>query len=135
MRSSVFSRTVFLGSAVFTAVFLLMFGHLLAQVKRGGDPEAAKLTNPVASSAESIGAGQQTYQRYCRGCHGKDATGGPPKEADEVAAPNLIDAEWRNGETDGEVFTSIKKGVPPDYDMGPWGDRLSDTEIWNIVNF
>jgi hypothetical protein len=29
----------------------------------------------------------------------------------------------------------IKKGVPPDYFMAPWDGRLSDTEIWNTINY
>ena len=29
----------------------------------------------------------------------------------------------------------IKNGIPPDLLMAPWGDRLSDTDVWNVVNF
>src|SRR5262249_29392255 len=86
------------------AAWVLTIGLAAGQ----GNPEAAKLKNPVASTPESIAAGQATYQRYCRGCHGKDATGGPPKAADEVAAPNLIDDQWKHGGSDGEIYHVIK---------------------------
>jgi mono/diheme cytochrome c family protein len=29
----------------------------------------------------------------------------------------------------------IKNGVPPDLNMEPWGDRIKDNDIWNVVNY
>ena len=49
-------------------------------------------------------------------------------------AANLVDDKYDHGSTDGELFFVIKNGVPPDLVMDGWGERLSDTEIWNIVN-
>jgi cytochrome c5 len=40
-----------------------------------GDPEAAKLKNPVAATPESLAAGEALYKRRCSGCHGVDAKG------------------------------------------------------------
>src|SRR6266511_1961986 len=37
--------------------------------KKGGNPEAAKIKNPVATSAESIAAGRRVYQRLCTRWH------------------------------------------------------------------
>ena len=37
--------------------------------------------------------------------------------------------------SDGEIFTIVKKGVPPDFFMAPWDGRVSDQEIWNMVNY
>jgi mono/diheme cytochrome c family protein len=100
-----------------------------------GNPEAAKLKNPVAASADSIAAGKAIYQRRCSACHGADAKGGPAKEDFLKAAPNLIDDKADHGTSEGEVFSVIKYGVPPDLVMDAWGERLSDTDIWNIVNY
>jgi len=36
---------------------------------------------------------------------------------------------------DGEMFDSIKNGVPPDFNMVPWKDQLKDDQIWNVVNY
>ena len=116
------------------AVVLVLVGRLAAQAP-GGDPAAAAMKNPVAATPESIADGQQSYQRYCRGCHGKDATGGPAREADIPVPPNLVDDKWAHGGTDGEVFSIIKNGVPPEFDMAAWLERLDDTKIWNIVNY
>ena len=112
---------------------------LLAGVHHGplsaqGNPEAAKLQNPVQPSPESIGAGKQAFTRYCANCHGLNAEGGPGNDL-TPAAPDLTDKDWKNGSTDGEIFTSIKNGVPPDFNMGAFGDQLKDEEIWTVVNY
>jgi mono/diheme cytochrome c family protein len=99
------------------------------------NPAAAKIANPVAPTAESIAAGETTYKRRCSGCHGLDAKGGAAKEVFLKPAPNLIDDSYDHGSSDGEMFYVIKNGVPPDLVMDGWGERLSDTEIWNIVNY
>jgi len=99
-----------------------------------GDPEAAKVKNPVATSPESIAAGKQLYTRYCAVCHGVNATGGSGSDI-SPPAPDLTDTEWKHGSSDGEIFTVIKKGVPPDLNMEPWGDRIKDPDVWNLVNY
>ena len=48
--------------------------------------------------------------------------------------PDLTDAQWDHGSTDGEIYTAIRKGVPPTM-MAGWEGRISDTEIWHIVNY
>jgi mono/diheme cytochrome c family protein len=118
---------------------LLLLGMLLAALTNfllmaQGDPEAAKMKNPVATTPESLAAGQQLYQRYCAVCHGKNGQGGSGNDL-SPPAPNLIDAEWKHGSTDGEIFKVIKEGVPPELNMEPWGDRIKDQDIWNIVNY
>jgi cbb3-type cytochrome c oxidase subunit III len=99
-----------------------------------GNPAAAKLQNPVAKSPESLAAGKQTFNRYCANCHGLNAEGSPGNDL-TPAAPDLTRKEWKHGSTEGEIFTSIKEGVPPDFNMGAWKDQLKDEEIWNVVNY
>jgi len=99
------------------------------------NPEAAKVKNPVAATPESVAAGEAIYNRRCRGCHGKEGTGGPPKEAGDRSASNLVDAQWDHGSSDGEIFYTIRNGVGPKFIMEPWDDRLSETDTWNVVNF
>src|SRR5436309_1591218 len=118
---------------------MLLLSALLAVltsilVMAQGDPEAAKMKNPVAATPESINAGQQLYQRHCASCHGKSGQGGSGNDL-IPPAPNLTDAEWKHGSTDGEIFKVIKEGVPPELNMEPWGDRIKDQDIWNIVNY
>jgi mono/diheme cytochrome c family protein len=107
---------------------------------------AAAVKNPVASTPQSLAAGKQSYTKSCGSCHGLSGTGGePPEESLDPGPPppNLVDGSWDHGSTDGEIFANIKSGIPntnPEYSlnkkyMEPWGDRLTDQEIWNIVNF
>ena len=122
----------FVLKTLFVGVLLAALTNLLVMAQ--GDPEAAKMKNPVAATAESLAAGQQLYQRYCAVCHGKNGQGGSGSDI-SPPAPNLTDAEWKHGSTDGEIFKVIKEGVPPELSMEPWGDRLKDQDIWNVVNY
>ena len=107
---------------------------LVAQSAPRGNPEAAKMKNPVAASSESVAAGQKSFLRYCQGCHGPNAKGGYATEA-APAAPDLTDAKWTRGSTDGEIFDVIKNGAPPDMFMAPFSSQINDIDIWNLVNY
>jgi len=98
-----------------------------------GNPDAAKVKNPVAATAESIAAGKVVFVK-CAACHGIRGEGGPGNDL-IPAAPSLVDASWDHGSSDGEIFDSIKNGVPPDFNMVPWKDQLKDNDIWNVVNY
>jgi mono/diheme cytochrome c family protein len=116
--------------ALVVGLLLSPFAGLAAQ----GNPDAARIQNPVPTSPESIAAGKQTYTRYCANCHGLNAEGGPGNDL-TPPAPDLTDKEWKHGSTDGEIFSSIKNGVPPELNMGAFGDQLKDEEIWKVVNY
>jgi mono/diheme cytochrome c family protein len=119
---------------------LFLAGSVIARQANGkGDPEAAKIKNPVASSPESIAAGQKQFLALCAGCHGKDAKGGITISVIEDRGgnqpPDLTDDKWDHGSSDGEIFTVVKKGIGPDFFMAPWDGRVSDEDIWNMVNY
>ena len=99
-----------------------------------GNADVKTLKNPVAASPESIAAGQQLYLRHCASCHGRNGQGGPGNDL-IPAAPSLLGDKWDHGSTDGEIFTNIKNGVAPDFNMVPFKDKLKDDEIWSIVTF
>ncbi|HEY7292485.1 MAG TPA: c-type cytochrome [Vicinamibacterales bacterium] len=90
--------------------------------------------NPVAPAPESLAAGQRVYLRYCASCHGANGEGGSGNDL-IPAAPDLTDKEWKHGSSDGEIFGVIKDGVPPDLNMVPFKDQISDADIWNVVNY
>ena len=98
-----------------------------------GNPEAAKVKNPIPSTADSIAAGKKSWTK-CASCHGINGEGGPGNDL-IPAAPSLVDDAWDHGSTDGEIFDNIKNGVPPDFNMVPFKDQLKDDDIWNLVNF
>ena len=99
-----------------------------------GDAAAAAIKNPVGATPQSIAAGQDTYRKSCAPCHGIKAEGGSGNDL-IPASPDLTDAMWDHGSTDGAIFDNIKNGVAPDFNMTPWKDQLKDDEIWNVVNY
>ena len=99
------------------------------------DPAAAKLKNPTKPTAESLAVGQAGYNKYCKFCHGEDAKGDGPLAPKDTHPPNLIDAKWEHGTTDGELFTNIREGIGPDYKMKAMKTKMDDDLIWNIVNY
>lgn len=104
--------------------------NIAAQAPKGGNPEAAKLTSPVANTPDSIAAGKRVYQRMCARCHGPGGKG----DGSGTAVPSdLTDEVWEFGSSDGEIFTAIHDGTS--IDMDGYAGRISDTDIWNLVNF
>lgn len=97
--------------------------------------DAAKLKNPVKATPASIAAGKVAYGKYCKFCHGEDAKGNGALAPKDTHPPNLIDATWDKGATDGEIFTNIKDGIGPKFDMKPMKAKMMDTDIWNVVNY
>jgi len=100
--------------------------------KKGGNPEAAKVKNPISASAASLSAGKRSYARLCEKCHGPEGHG-DGTAVTEKQPPDLTDATWEFGSTDGELFAAVRDGTSPD--MEGYKERMTDTEIWNVVNY
>ena len=115
-------------------MFRLAAGTAVAIALAGIVP-ASELTNPVPPTAKSIETGRQLFQKYCKACHGENATGNGPLAPKDVHPPNLTDAEWKYGATDGEIFTNIHDGIGPKFEMKSMKSRMTDTEIWSVVNY
>jgi mono/diheme cytochrome c family protein len=115
-------------------MFRLAAGTAVAIALAGIVP-ASELTNPVPPTAKSIETGRQLFQKYCKACHGENATGNGPLAPKDVHPPNLTDAEWRYGATDGEIFTNIHDGIGPKFEMKSMKSRMTDAEIWSVVNY
>jgi mono/diheme cytochrome c family protein len=104
--------------------------------------DATKLTNPVASTPESIAAGKKAYDTNCAACHGNMAQGAVKagitisiiEEQRGKQAPDLTDDQWDYGSSDGEIYAIIKKGIPPTM-MAGWDGRIPDDDIWSIVHY
>ena len=106
-----------------------------AAVKKGGSPEAARIKNPVVTSPESLSAGKRSYTRLCGKCHGPEGAGDGTGATGPVAPSDLTDAAWDYGSSDGEMFHVIRDGIPGSADMEGYAARMSDTDIWNVVNY
>jgi len=99
-------------------------------------PAAAKLKNPVAANAESIASGRKLYDRHCAECHGDTGKGdGMAGEGLDEKPSNLVDPKWEHGSTDGEIFVVIRDGAGPKSEMKPFAKKLTERQIWDVVNF
>lgn len=101
--------------------------------KPRGHADAAKLKNPVAYTPDSVSTGKRIYQRTCLTCHGPTGKGDGGGAGAGSQPADLTSGAWQHGGSDGEIFTTIHDGLSAD--MQGFSDRLSDTDIWNLVNF
>jgi mono/diheme cytochrome c family protein len=94
-------------------------------------PEAAKQSNPVKPSPESLARGKKIYGYDCAVCHGK-AGDGKGDMTEMKGIPDFTDPAVQNGRTDGEWFYITQKGKG---EMPPEGDRAKSEDLWNLVNY
>jgi len=94
-------------------------------------PSTAK-KNPVASSQNSIAAGQKIYSKTCVMCHGKSGDADGPAVIELNIHPAKLSDPELNTESDGALFWKITTGRKP---MPAYGKRLSETDRWNLVNY
>jgi cytochrome c oxidase cbb3-type subunit 3 len=73
-----------------------------------------------------LAAGSSIYVTHCKVCHGAGGEGG--------VGPNLTDNYWIHGGSIGEVFSTIKYGVPAK-GMQAWKSNLTAVQIQNVSTF
>ncbi len=122
-------------SAVMFGLGLAFLGISISAQTVGGNAEAKKLKNPVPMSAASIAAGKTAYTRNCRFCHGDEAKGNGTMAPKDTHPPDLTDAKWDRGDSDGEIFAVLRDGTMPDLKMKGLKGRMTETDMWNVVNF
>jgi mono/diheme cytochrome c family protein len=121
-------KLLFIGSAL-----LLMSISLVAQPKPWVVPANFKsMKNPIAVSETSTTAGQTLYMKTCAACHGKTGLGDGPKAKSLKTVPTDFTKAVSQNQTDGEHFYKTKTGRG---DMPKYEGKLSDDDIWNIVNY
>jgi mono/diheme cytochrome c family protein len=101
--------------------------------RRGGNPEAAKIKNPVATTPESIATGRRTYTRLCARCHGPSGKGDGGGAGAGGQPADVTDATWDFGASDGEIFTVIRDGTGAD--MESYAERISEDDMWHVINY
>lgn len=80
----------------------------------------------VDLSPAFVAAGQEIYLLNCGMCHGNQGEG--------LIGPNLTDDFWIHGGEVGDIFRTIKYGVP-DKGMVPWESNLTPVQIAQVSNF
>jgi len=125
---------------VWTALLLgsvLLVGAADASAqRRGGDPKARAVKNPVPATAASVTAGRAVYGMNCRQCHGLRGKGDGPLAPKNPRPADLTDDKWDHGSTDGEIFAVIWNGAPAaNTEMKGMKGTLTEKDVWNAVNF
>lgn len=130
--ATVFPMFTLLGVMLFLLFFIS--GLTLAGEGHGhwSAPEKAALeNNPVNATPDSIEKGRHLFMKNCTACHGKDAKGkGPASSGLHPAPANLV--KMAGHHPDGDLAWKIRTGRG---DMPGWEKRLTETEIWHLVNF
>ena len=81
--------------------------------------------NPLAGQADAAAAGHRLYDQTCQSCHGPAGQG--------ERAPALDRGAFAHGSEDGDLFHTIRTGVPGSQ-MPPF-PALSDQQIWQLVSY
>jgi len=116
-----------------SSLFLLLSATLVAQTKPWVVPANFKsMKNPIATSDVSIKAGQALYIKTCAACHGKTGIGDGPKAKSLKTTVGDFSKAVSQNQTDGEHFYKTKTGRG---DMPKYEGKMSDEDIWNIVNY
>jgi mono/diheme cytochrome c family protein len=122
---------------ILASVIVLVLGGVASAAAPIVHADAAKTKNPVAATPASIAAGKKIFDDKCQPCHGAGGKGdGTAVGAEYGAKPaDLTQPALKHGSTDGELFLNIGEGIPPNYNMAPWADQLTDEQIWNVINY
>jgi mono/diheme cytochrome c family protein len=95
-------------------------------------PESAKqVKNPIKSNRRSINKGEVTFMQSCASCHGVNADGNGSLAINLHTKPTNL-RMMAGMHSDGEFAWKIANGKGA---MPAWKGVLSETEIWNAVNF
>jgi mono/diheme cytochrome c family protein len=93
--------------------------------------EAAERENPVPATPESIAQGQALYGKHCASCHGAQGRGdGPAGAALNPPPANL--AVMASQHPAGDLAWKVENGRGA---MPAWKQVLSESQIWDLVNY
>ena len=90
--------------------------------------------NPVPKTAESVAAGKVVFEQQCTVCHGTDGRGDGPEAAHLNPPPTDLYAAHVDYHSDTQLFDWIRNGINGSSMTGFKG-KLSDQQIWNVINY
>ena len=126
---------LFMSGVVLAVAMLIVAFTAHAQTRGAAAPAAKTIKNPVASTPASITAGAAGYKKYCAFCHGVTGKGDGPLAPKDADPPDLTDAAWDHGSTDGEIFALMQNGAGTDSKMVAFKGKMPDQDMWHIINF
>jgi mono/diheme cytochrome c family protein len=116
-----------------SSLFVLLSVSMVAQPKPWVVPANFKtMKNPVALGDASTKAGQVLYTKNCASCHGKAGLGDGVKARSLKDFPGDFSKADFQKQSDGDLFYKTKSGRA---EMPKYEGKLSDDDIWNIVNY
>ena len=96
-------------------------------------PEAKKLKNPVAATAQNLDSSHAIWMDKCANCHGEKGGGDGPEAYMYNPEPAALNSAHMMGEmTDGEIYWKMTEGRKP---MPSFKKQLSDEQRWAMVNY
>jgi mono/diheme cytochrome c family protein len=116
-----------------SAILLMVSVALVAQPKPWTVPANYKsMKNPVAKGDASNKAGLALYTKNCASCHGKAGLGDGVKARALKDFPGDFSKPEFQNQPDADLFfkTKMGRGEMPKYE-----GKLTDDDIWNIVNY
>ncbi len=90
------------------------------------------MKNAADADEESLKVGKTLYSKNCASCHGKTGLGDGIKARTLDTFPGDLTSDAFHAQTDGEHFYKSKFGRN---EMPKFENKISDEDIWNIVNF
>jgi mono/diheme cytochrome c family protein/uncharacterized membrane protein len=93
------------------------------------------LTNPFLPDEESLKTGRDLFGKNCAACHGEQGRGNGPAAADLSSKPPDYGSGHLDIHTDGDIFYWIQNGISQGSPMPAFKDKLTDDEIWHVVNY
>ena len=89
--------------------------------------------SPVPYAVDAVAQGAARFAQECAACHGAEGHGDGPAAATLPEKPANL-AEHAMHHPQGNLFWWIAHGIP-DSPMPAFSPRLSDTQIWELVQF
>jgi mono/diheme cytochrome c family protein len=94
---------------------------------------AMKLVNPNLATPESVKHGRKFFQIFCTPCHGQSGTGDGLVGAKFLIRPFDLTAENEQKVlSEGYIYGTVSFGGAL---MPAYGNDLSPSEIWDVVNY
>jgi mono/diheme cytochrome c family protein len=116
-----------------SSLLIYMSISMVAQPKPWVVPANFKtMKNPVALGDASTKAGLALYTKNCASCHGRAGLGDGVKARSLKTFPGDFSKADFQKQSDGDLFYKTKIGRD---EMPKYESKLSDDDIWNIVNY